>query len=110
MLFAGIIVWSKVQSATKGRLKLLNYLIKVPITPKWFLHLNKSFHLFEMHCAIFPPFNLNIDLLQALKVTKSDHHLSHDQASKGYGSSPCLTSQTSLHACLQRLNTMQISL
>ena len=34
---------------------------------------------------------------------KSGHHLSHDRASKGYGSIPCLTSQTSLHACLQRL-------
>ena len=41
---------------------------------------------------------------------KSGHHLSHDRVSKGYGSTPCLTSQTSLHACLQRLNTMQISL
>ena len=30
----------------------------------------------------------------------------HDQASKGYG----LTSQTSLHECLQRLTTMQILL
>ena len=57
-----------------------------------------------------PLFNPNIDLLQAVKVTKSGHHLSHDRASKGYGSTPCLTSQTSLHACLQRLNTMQISL
>ena len=55
-------------------------------------------------------FNPNIYLLQAVKVMKSGHHLSHDRASKGYGSIPCLTSQTSLHACLQRLNTMQITL
>ena len=55
-------------------------------------------------------FNSNIDLLKAVKVTKSGHRLSHDRASKGYGSIPCLTSQTSLRACLQRLNTMQISL
>ena len=47
---------------------------------------------------------------QAAKVTKSGHHLFHDRASKGYGSIPGLTSQTYLHACLQRLNTMQISL
>ena len=67
-------------------------------------------HLLEMHCAFLPLFNPNIDLLQAVKVTKSGHHLSHDRASKGYGSSPFLTSQTSLHACLQRLNTTQISL
>ena len=84
--------------------------VKVPITPKIFFRLNKSLHLFETHCAILPLFNPNVDLLQAVKVTKSGHHLSHDRASKGYGSIPCLTSQTSLHACLQRLNTMQISL
>ena len=84
--------------------------LKVSITTKSFFRLNKSFHLFEMHCAFLPLFNPNIDLLQAVKVTKSGHHLSHDRASKGYGSIPCLTSQTSLHACLQRLNTMQISL
>ena len=66
--------------------------------------------MFEMLCAFLPLFNPNIDLLQAVKVTKSGHHLFHDWESKGYGSIPCLTSQTSLHACLQRLNTMQISL
>ena len=65
---------------------------KVPISPKYFFHLN------------------NIDLLQTVKVTKSGHLLSHDRASKGHGSTPCLTSQTSLHACLQKLHTMQISL
>ena len=75
----------------------------MPITPKYFFRLNKSLHLFETHCAFLPFFNPNFDLLQAVKVTKSDRHLSHDQASKGYGSIPCLTSQTSLHACLQRL-------
>ena len=81
-----------------GKLKLH---IKMPITPKSFFCLNKSLHLFETHCAFLPLFNPNIDLLQAVKVTKSGHHLSHDRASKGYGSIPCLTSQTSLHACLQ---------
>ena len=84
--------------------------VKVPISPKYFFRLNKSLHLFEMHCAFLLLLNPNIDLLQAVKVRKSGHHLSHDRASKGYGSTPCLTSQTSLHACLQRLNTMQISL
>ena len=67
-----------------------------------FFRLNKSLDLFETNCASLPLFNLNIDLLQAVKVAKSDHHLSHDRASKGYGSIPCLVSQTSLHACLQR--------
>ena len=81
-------------------------LIKVPIIPKYFFRLTKSLHLFETHCAFLLLFNPNIDLLQAVKVTKSGHHLSHDRASKGYGSTPCLTSQTALHACLQRLNTM----
>ena len=74
--------------------------------PKIFFRLNKSLRLFETHCAFLSLFNPNIDLLQAVKVTKSGNHLSNDQVSKGYGSTPCLTSQTSLHACLQRLNTM----
>ena len=43
-----------------------------------------------MHFAILPLFNLNIDLFQAVKVTKSGHRLSHDRASEGYGSIPCL--------------------
>ena len=41
---------------------------------------------------------------------KSSHHLFHGRASKGHGSSPGFTSQTSLHACLQRLTVMQIGL
>ena len=44
------------------------------------------------------------------EVEISGHQLFHDRASKGYGSIPDLTSQTSLHACLRRLTTMQISL
>ena len=39
------------------------------------------------------------------QMSKSGHYLLHDRASKGYGSIPGLTSQTSLHACLQRLKT-----
>ena len=83
---------------------------KVLLTPKCFFHSSKSLHLFEMHCTFLPPLNPNLDYLQAVKVMKSAHHLSHDQASKGNGSIPGLTSQTSLHVCLQRLKTMQISL
>ena len=60
-------------------------------------------HLFETHCAFLSLFNSNLDFLQAVKVTKSGHHLLHDRASEGYGSIPGLTSQTSLHACLQDL-------
>ena len=78
--------------------------LKVHLTPKYFFRSNKT------HCAFLPPFNPNLDFLQAVKVTKSGHHLLHDRASKGYGSIPGWTSQTDLHACLQRLNTMQISL
>ena len=84
--------------------------LKVHLTPKYFLRLNNSLHLFEKHCAFLHLFSPNLDFLQAVKVTKSDHHLLHDRASKGYGSIPGLMSQTYLHACLQRLNTMQISL
>ena len=52
--------------------------------------------------------NLTLAFDKAVKVTKSGHHLVHDRTSKGYKSFPGLTSQTSLHACLQRLTTMQI--
>ena len=94
----------------QGKCYCLFRRLKVPITPKCFFRLNKSLHLFETHWAFLPLFNPNLDLLQAVKVTKSGHYLSHDGASKGYGCTPCLTSQTSLHACLQRFNVMQISL
>ena len=66
------------------------------LTPIFFL-LNKSLHLFETYCAIWRLFQPNLDFLKAVKVTKSIHHLSHDQASKGHGSIPYLTSQTDLH-------------
>ena len=97
-------------SQQKHCINLLRQVLEVHTTLKYFFRLNKSLCLFETHCEFLPLFNQNIDLLQAVEVTKSGHHLSHDRASKGYGSTPCLTSQTSLHACLQRLNTMQISL
>ena len=84
--------------------------IKVHLTPKYFFRSSNSLHMFETHCAFLPRFNPNRDFLQAVKVTKSGHHLSHDRASKGYESIPGLTSQTTFHACLQRLTTMQISL
>ena len=83
---------------------------KVHLTPKYFFRLNKSLHLFEKHCAFLSLFIPNLDFLQAVKVTKSGHHPLHDRASKGYGSIPGLTLQTDLHACLQRLNLMQITL
>ena len=82
----------------------------VHLTPKYFFRSNKYLHLFKTHCAFLPLFNLNLDFLQAVIVTKSGHHLLHDRASKGYGSIPGLRLQTSLHARFQRLNTMQISL
>ena len=82
-------------------------IFKVHLTSKYFFRSNKSLHLFETRCAFLPLFNPNIDPLQAFKVTKSGHHLSHDRASEGYGSTPCLTSQTSLHTCLQRRKKSQ---
>ena len=80
--------------------------VKVPITPKYFFGLDNSLHLFKTHCAFL---NQVLTFFYIVKVTKSSHHLSHDRASKGHGSIPCLMSQTSLHACLQKLNMMQIS-
>ena len=76
---------------------------QVHLTQKYLFRLNKSLDLIKTHCAFLPPFSPNIDFLQAVKVKKSSHHLFHDRASKEYGSIPCLMSQTSLHACLQRL-------
>ena len=79
--------------------------------PKIFFSLKSVFAPVLKALRLFWPYlNLILSFLQAAKVKKSGHHLFHDQASKGYGSIPGLMSQTYLHACLQRLNTMQISL
>ena len=107
LLFSKIITLITIKFDAKSYYLLI---LKVPITPKYFFRLNNSLHLFETHCTFLHLFSPNLDFLQAVKVTKSDHHLFHDRASKGYGSIPGLMSQTYLHACLQRLNTMQISL
>ena len=48
---------------------------KVHLTPKYFFRSNKCLHLFEMHCTFLSRFNPNLDFLQAVKVTKSGHHL-----------------------------------
>jgi len=71
--------------------------VEVHLTPKYFFRLNKSLHPFETYCAFLALFNPNIDFLEAVKVTKSGHHLSHDRASKGHGSILDLMSQTDLH-------------
>ena len=68
-------VWSNFPE-TKA---LQNPKIKVHPTPKYFFRSNKSLHLFEMHCAFLPLLNPNLDFLQAVKVTKSGHHLLHDR-------------------------------
>ena len=70
--------------------------LKVHLTQKYVFRLSNSLHLFETHCAFLSLFSPNLDFLQAVKVTKSDHHLFHDLASKGYGSIPGLMSQTDL--------------
>ena len=85
-LFAGL---HELASASARTLLKLASLVRALLKP-YGDTLNKSLHLFETHCAFLPLFNPNIDLLQAVKATKSGHHLSHDQASKGYGSTPCL--------------------
>jgi len=82
----------------------------VHLDPKFFFRLNKSLHLFETYCAFLSFFNPNLDFLEAVKVKKSGHHLSHDRATKGHGSILDLMSQTDLHAYLQIHNMMQISL
>ena len=54
----------------------------MPITPKYFVCLNNSLHLFETHCAFL---NWVLTFFYIVKVTKSSHRLSHDRASKGLG-------------------------
>ena len=73
---------------------LLLWFLKVPITHNIFLSLNKSLHLFKTHCAFL---NEVLTFFYVVKVMKFSHNLSHDQASKGRGSIPCLMSQTDLH-------------
>ena len=63
----------------------IHCMFKVHLTPKYFFRLNKSLHLFEMHCAFLPLFNPNLDLLQAVKVTKCGHHLSQTEQVRGMG-------------------------
>ena len=67
------------------------------LTPKYVFPLNKSLHLFETHCAFLLLLNLNVDFLQAVKVTKSGHHLLQGRVSKRYGPIPGWMSQTDLH-------------
>ena len=78
-------------------LQLFNVDIKVHLTSKYFLRLNKSLHLVQTYCAFLSLFNPNPDFLEAVKVTKSGHCLFHNRESKGHGSILGLTSQTSLH-------------
>ena len=59
-------------------------------------------------CLLFL-FNPSLDFLHAVEVTKSGHDLLQDRASKGCGSIPDLTTQTSLHAWLQRLTMMPLT-
>ena len=66
----------------KQEIHFFYFILKVPITPKYFFCLNKSLHLFETHCAFL---NEVLTFFQAAKVTKSSHHLPHDRASKGMG-------------------------
>ena len=47
-----------------------------------------------------PLFKLNLDFLQAVKVTKASHHLFQNRASKGHESILCLPSKTDLHCIL----------
>ena len=79
-----IFINSHLRQVTEDR-HVHHRLLKVPITPKYFFRLNNSLHLFETHCAFLHLFSPNLDFLQAVKVTKSDHNLFHDRASKGLG-------------------------
>ena len=90
-----------------------NQSLKVHLTPKYIFFSLKYIYIFAPvwnALCLFAPFNPNLDFLQAVKIKKSGHHLLHNWASKGCGSIPDLTSQTSLHARLLRLTNMQISL
>ena len=82
--------------------KVQSVKVHVHVTPKYFftqINLCTCLKRIAPFCTFLHLFNPNLDFLQAVKVTKSGHHLSQDQAIKGYGSIPGLTSQTSLLLC-----------
>ena len=86
--------------------RLLINLFSYFIGPRLSAHNPKIFCLLKQ---IFAPvrnalhlFKLSLHFFYIVKVTKSSHHLSHDQASKGHRSIPCLMSQTDLH-CIKSL-------
>ena len=104
----GTVIYLEKKNLFFGDVSFIRY--KVHLTFKHFFTLNNSLHLFETDCAFLPHFSPSLDYSLAVKVKNFGYHLFHGRASKGYGSIPGLMPQTSLHACLQRLNTMQISL
>ena len=110
MQYSSIVSLYNMRLATFHWNQVLACIVQVHQSSKYFLRWNKSLHLFETYCHFLSLFNPNLDFLEAVKVTKSGHHLFHDRASKGHGSILGLMSQTSLHAYLQRNNIMQNSL
>ena len=59
--------------------------LKVHLTPIYSFRLKNSLHQFETHGTVLPPFNSNLDYLQAVKFTISVHHLSHTEQVRGMG-------------------------
>ena len=75
---------------------------EVPLTPKHSFHKNESLHLFETHCGHLFFLLTNPATLYASKPSIFCSRSSQ----KGSVSIPDLTSQSTLHACLQRENVM----
>ena len=80
------------------------FFFKVPLTSKYlwrkliFAPVGNALQPFFLHCLTNPAF------LYASKHAKNQVSFVHDRARSG--SSPDLTSQSTLHACLQRVNAM----
>ena len=91
-------------------------LIRFSISPHFLCLLNSSAG--THHTVFYPTLKVIDYYLRGLKVHLIQGYFFRlnkslqlfDRASKGYGSLPCLTSQTSLHACIQRFTAMQIRL
>ena len=79
---------------------------KVPLTPKYFFCYNESLHLLETHCGHFFSFSNKSYLFIGFKTCEKPSIFCSRPSQKGSGCTPDLTSQSTLHACLQRVNAI----
>ena len=84
--------------------------VKVPKTSKYFFAKKESLRLFETHCSHFFPFSNKSCHFIGFESCENPSIFCSRPSQKGSGSIPVFTSQSTLHALLQRVNAMEISL